>query len=672
MKHRITKEVICFTALVAILASVQGCDTETTATPGGQSPTGNKRARITRISPESLPGTSNQTFSVTTRFWDGTRSSYDFQLMVLNHINNPCTALLINTTIESDSGYSRTVAINVDSLAGTCVSPNSILKIVASVDSAGQTVGVDYAYYQWGMPTGLLTANVTSERFHMPYYTASRADSAATCVVNSFNPVDSNWVKVSVTFEPRRSCPDTVFDARTLDQLSTQITSFSQIYDSSVTVNKIFFGRRQTLDNFLVGRTRWGSGSYENWSIVFKENIANWFTVGNLNHTSIANHIAVHEMLHQLGHIGDSSEYFHYGYFASRCGLWNADGVRFGSEYRAATNRYRICTHHASWLRETLGFIPISSAGTTIHPFSGNPERVFQSDNHPVKMSLAKQTYKKYEPVVAKFEIVNHDSVPLPIFSFEKMASFTNIIIYDESGRSLGGHKGGHASWILAPRTIVQPGDTLVISMSINNWGKDTKYWDEENHTDDYYFSEAGFFEPGNYRARLRFDPQFEFFNLESNDVYFTVTDLTEEDKEILKLYREVFGIARGFEAADMIAYESKLEPIFAMYPDNPFREHIEADRLYSYYWIHIKEDAENGYNSFIHTFPNSYYIFSPRFMTPYLATLKSKKGNFESGVSYAVTEHPESDALQTTLRDDALLSWIKSNVKFLLMDTEK
>jgi hypothetical protein len=140
MKHRITKEVICFTVIVASLAILQGCSDEATATPGGQSPAGNKRVGIA----------------------------------------------------ESDSGYSRTIAINADSLAGTCVSPNSILKTAASVNSAGQIAGVDYCYYQLGMPTGLLTAKIVNSSLTFkawslpPLFTVCWRKAIFSCIFSNF------------------------------------------------------------------------------------------------------------------------------------------------------------------------------------------------------------------------------------------------------------------------------------------------------------------------------------------------------------------------------------------------------------------------------------------------------------------------------------------------------
>lgn len=654
MKDRITKKAFFFTALVISLVAMQGCsDDNTTTTPEGSGQSSNPRVRITEVNPRFLRGNSNDSFTVKCNLYDIEGSSYNLHLAVRKHQLSACDAWQKDTTIESSTG--------------SCVIPPAVLRISVWVEIENNVTVRDSAYYQWGSPSVGNTNTVSIERFRMPFVTRGVSDSIANCIIRSFNPSDSNLVKVPISFDPLRNLPnDSNFVFYSDQDLLNQLNNYSSIYDSNISINrKIYFARSQSYLLGLLGASNYSNFDSENWSFVFKKNIDSLYPPSLYNDTSIANLIAVHELLHQLGRISNEGHDFHLGWFAqapNRCamysgdvsGLW-PDLVRRGTY----TGRFRICTHHAMQLRTFLGFIPelpggnwISASGQSAQPIFDYPSDVknFASGKYSMKMSLGRQEYKKFEPVIAKFELINNDSQPMEVYNlFEKSSDEPALTVTKESGASDNKNKGRIGFIVPWLHTVIEPGDTLIISMPLNNWGvQANKPEDRLTDKSNIYFDQFGFFEPGGYKAYFYFNEsnvQRYSAILQSNEVNFTVTKLTDEDNEILKLYQQLWK-------------QRRLDELASLYPNSSFGEYIDAERLLAAHSDNISESTIVDYNQFITKYPSSYYLFDWNFMRPFLKSVAEFHGGQSSGINYLKNTH-SSDVLNQVLNNAAFLRGI-------------
>jgi len=245
-------------------------------------------------------------------------------------------------------------------------------------------------------------------------------------------------------------------------------------------------------------------------------------------------------------------------------------------------------------------------------------------NKYEIKMLMGKTSYKAYEPIYAQFELVNHDSTPLEIRGlfnpFIDAAQTPNVTIRDDKGGVWTRNKKAlmDDALFIIPEFIIQPSETLYVSMEINNWAADAKT------SDNYYFKLPGYFPPGKYRAYFSgYIDENDQVDCQSNE--FTVEDNNAEDMEILKLYKE-----------------RKLEEIINKYPDNPFTEHVLAEYIsskdFAYYtagndakWIPI---VQSDYEGFFSKYPNSYYQLYNDFMAVYINVLASQHSSSDETIA--------------------------------------
>ncbi|MCI0448205.1 MAG: hypothetical protein L0Y79_00265 [Chlorobi bacterium] len=321
--------------------------------PEGGGSSSNPRIEIDNVNPRFLNVT-DESFDVTIKLYD-VDPPQTVHLEIRKHDSPTCDAF--SESFTAGSSYSRLVY--TDSLQSICLSPNSIFRITVWFDDNG-TIHRDSVYYQWGTPPPVfITSTVNVETWRMTYVGDTLADTISRSIIRSFNPSDSNYVKVPISFDPLRVIEnDTEFVAADLDDLGGQLDDYSRVYDSSTSNKKIFFARSSTLLGVL-GLSHHNDVNYKNWSFVFKKNIDTLFAI-LYNDTSIANYVGVHEMLHQLGWIPNEEHNKHLGYFSTKCAMLGGDQLQnnFYNEIRTYTPQYRVCTYHAMKLRTKLGFIP--------------------------------------------------------------------------------------------------------------------------------------------------------------------------------------------------------------------------------------------------------------------------------------------------------------------------
>ncbi len=230
------------------------------------------------------------------------------------------------------------------------------------------------------------------------------------------------------------------------------------------------------------------------------------------------------------------------------------------------------------------------------------------NSKYEITMKLAKDTYKKYEPVIAEFELINHDSKPMDIYDlFETDLEGPAIMITDENGHKTSDNKEVPADVMFTgPMYTILPGDTLFVSMPINDWGTRVKT------TSNIYFDQVAYFLPGTYNAYYYFDKyQSSIYrtSLKSNEVEFEVTDDNSEDIDVLKLY-----------------HERKFEEIISEYKKSQFLEHIYAawilhkhNTIFSNPGYSRQNELESDYENFFKKYPDSFYILKDRFLSPYI-----------------------------------------------------
>lgn len=265
-----------------------------------------------------------------------------------------------------------------------------------------------------------------------------------------------------------------------------------------------------------------------------------------------------------------------------------------------------------------------------------------------IQMELQKSIYKEFEPVIAKFVLVNNDSEPYNIYTmFNPYCSETNIDITDNIGHHwFQNNSQGDYIIINEPTYILQPEDTLVVSMAINNWG--------EKLAQRYsLYSQFGFFPPGRkYKAAL-------FFNeLRSNQVEFEIDSLNDGDKKLVQLYNDIYGkITR--DSAAIIAE--------TLYPDNIFTEYLSAEGIEARYYSELRKDKNNplinalieDYENFFNKYPHSNYFYKDDFMWAYYFNIFYNKPNLKK-ILTDLSEKNKNNKLGEVLRYRSSYSRIK------------
>lgn len=235
-----------------------------------------------------------------------------------------------------------------------------------------------------------------------------------------------------------------------------------------------------------------------------------------------------------------------------------------------------------------------------------------------IHMELQKSIYKEFEPVIAKFVLVNNGSKPYYIYTmFNLYCSETNIDITDNMGHHwFQNNSPGDYIVINEPYYILQPDDSLVISMPINNWG--------EKLSQRYsLFAQFGYFPAGR-----KYKAEFIFNELKSNKVEFEVDGLNDEDKKLVQLYNDIYG---------KITHDSAAIIAETQYPDNIFTEYLSAEGIAARYFLEL-DNKDNplinalieDYMNFFDKYPNSYYFYDDDFMCSYYFNVFYKKPNFK------------------------------------------
>src|SRR4030095_3412186 len=666
MKKHYLKVVL--TLLAFLVITFMGCSKPgESPTTGGNNGGPNRRIQIENITPSIIPSVARESFDVTVKGSDLYQGIY-VHLEIKSHASGSCTAFADSSLFITSVQPAGTIKVRTDSLS-SCISQNSVFRVLVWFRDTLNILRRDSVYYQWGnSPTTGNTLNANVEQWRMAYVSSALADTMGKCIIRSFNPgpnvSDSNFIKCTVNFDNIQTASDSNFlvGNNNYDYLATMCNSWSQNHYLNSTHNKIIYAKYTDVNPRQAGLSRTGSLGYpvngtDNWSFIFYKNIDSIFTPsGTVNDTTYGNLTAVHEMMHQLANShNDRGHKYHYGYFAYKCALWDDDN-HFTSELinHKYTNKFRICINHTMQLRSFRQVIPLDYAGGNVrydqfvapNPLI-NANKDNNEDKYTITLVLPKHEYKKYEPVIAKVTLVNNDSMPLNIHNIhEAYSSEPHFTIKDQLG-NVYDSRSLVADLIDAYSTEIPPGDSLVFSMAMNNWGKPTSY-EFNNSMDEVYFSQFRYFPEGEYTARFDCSPLRNEERIYSNDVVFKVNDLTNEDTEVLRLFKE-----------------QNYDEVLLRYPTSIYSEYVLRWKMLPF-TSRITPNTERDYNDFIQKYPMSMYLYDYGFMMPYLKSAEQKKDSFEGGINYLLSLQSQESLAKQSLSNNPFTTIIKNYGKFV------
>lgn len=213
-----------------------------------------------------------------------------------------------------------------------------------------------------------------------------------------------------------------------------------------------------------------------------------------------------------------------------------------------------------------------------------------------VNISLQKTTYKTYEPIELRCELINLENKAsnVPVYAFRHDAYY---YITDEHGAKFR-TKNIFNGLMPAAYYTVEPFDTLINSFTLNHLG--IVYWKK---FEEMYFKNEGFFPPGKYMAYLVYD------SVKSNTVSFEVVETDEKEREILELARS-----------------ERYDEALVKYPGNYFEEHLTYWSIQESAMSFLRADKGEEtfrdtsglavkYENFFAKYPNSNYNLQESFL---------------------------------------------------------
>lgn len=247
----------------------------------------------------------------------------------------------------------------------------------------------------------------------------------------------------------------------------------------------------------------------------------------------------------------------------------------------------------------------------------------YNTGKYELSISLEKEQYKVFEPIVAEFTLINHDTLPLKIKSLFNTDNYISgkLIFKDKNNNDVlvGFNHYEIGCGLLINDTVnayeLNLNDTLHFAMKINNWGKKLSPYNDKQFI---LFSNYGYFKPGLYRFYYIQPVRFVYdviSNLKplyrSNEVKFSVEENDIEESFLLK------QIKMNEFKVDMIKF---YEDLIRKYPQNEFREHFYYEYLmYKHAGLQETDTLVEDYEKFISEYPNSSYLMEDRFINPYI-----------------------------------------------------
>ena len=423
--------------------------------------------------------------------------------------------------------------------------------------------------------------------------------------------------------------------ASTAEQLVNLCNNWFQYNVTHLTdTNSIVFAHSNNVypDAVITGISLPNLGN--SWSFVFKDKID---SVSDLspyywNHQTVYNLVSVHELLHQLGPSQLNEHILHCGTYSDICALHSPVNF-FTDDTLRLINHYMwfVCGRHVTMVKDYIGNLPDPPCSPQKPIVINKASGISSNDNkYKLTMTLGKDVYKEFEPVMARFELINLDDKPLNAFGlFNEEQLTANFKISDDQGNTYTTNKYPfNIDMIDMGSNIIQPGDTLVTGMPINNWGERK----EIKILDSYGFEQQGYFPAERNYTAYYITPFGNNNSLISNEIHFSVIPLQSEDRDLIELNKI------GFKT---MKFDSVMSIAISKYPDNILIEYFMGEALPSIYnkivgpggSKHFGEVPElvNTYENFFQKFPSTYFMYRYNFMLPYYIKLLSGAKNYNS-----------------------------------------
>lgn len=349
------------------------------------------------------------------------------------------------------------------------------------------------------------------------------------------------------------------------------------------------------------------SPHYHNFSFIFMDKIADVLKSG-WDEQSCKNAVSNHELMHQVGNQHGAHE-LHGNPFKKRCVYWSPlDCLAVTGDITRLNSFFRICDPHILDMRTYLLTNNIEAAGK---PSFNSKLNFFDSPDYTINISLPKYRFKKYEPIIAKFEVINKENASLIInpSMFDPFSEKTVSITDDE------GFISNTNKFTFVPSTVsadsvyvLEPYDTLLVSMPINNWGASLN----SNNYKDYIFDNWGYFPPG-HKYKVKYDANGKL----SNEAEFEVEELTNNELEEFNILKTELS-------------SEHFREFLKDYPENIFSEYIDAEILKKSYYTALFVDSVPtslivDYENFFKKYISSNYLYLPIFMDPYFIAQYSR-----------------------------------------------
>lgn len=619
-----TTHIFSIVFLIAIITFFYSCDSSDLEAPK----TGKKYFTLS-ADPDTLPVSGGSFVVSLNADWTGDDPGY-FNLGIVRKVDGCYSYTALSQEIHKTIIYTH--SINTSDFTAGCNFPNDLYEVWSVW--ADTIIKIPLVWGHGVTPT-TRTAHIEVSRMNSD--TGNGFNFALQTVENSFNNLntDSNLVYVQPSYSTTHITPLIDFNYSSQDSLIIALDDYSWgvRQDSINYPYHYIFAHNQSFDDHIlaISYNKDLTPGFHDWSFIFRSRIDDIFSSSNFYKYSIYGQVSVHELLHQIGNAfePDSSVYsdhlYHTGIFKNRCALNSPDTFQLG-DFKKLTSFYRVCDRHITKLRSPFGGDLISAAKdeNTILPLKKSG---ISEDVNNLKMELTKASYKEFEPVLAEFTFTNNSTDAINIFDlFDENFKEAHICITDNLGNKWSSNKNPLDLTVihLNPKYTIKPGESLEISMPINNWGEKSQVRSKKDN--DWYFSNFGYFPAGRkYVAYFYFndeDASKYKINQKTNEVNFEVTKIEDQDREILTLHKQ-----------------GKQEEALLKFPDNVYNEYILANSLVYKYWGKTELILLNSdYNQFFEKYPNSLYLLNSRFLTPYIEFLK--KNNISKSEATSTTNN--------------------------------
>lgn len=272
-----------------------------------------------------------------------------------------------------------------------------------------------------------------------------------------------------------------------------------------------------------------------------------------------------------------------------------------------------------------FALLPVLFACKTNYRYVNQQYAPLKLGNYELRMELAKGEYYEFEPVLAKFTLINHDTLPLILTNHFLPESYANnSLVYldnddtNDSAKYYHYIRSKHRSLIShgsdnIDTIIILPKDTFFTAVPLNNWS----FNDIKDRNKKMLFRNFADFREGLYifyycYTTKIFKRQYTHL-LESNQQFLNIEKNTNENQNLLDKLRE---------------NRVKYPDLITEFPNSIFREHLIKEILMGERYNINNTSLIAEYERFISEFPESYSLLDDKFIKYYIYLLVADCSN--------------------------------------------